>query len=95
MLTTAHITSNDIQMTGDYESTGDVLYLSTPDDDKHRGCEATPEGHAVRFDDHGRITHITVIGAKWYLDRDGVILATLRDGRQIRFERRDVEPLLG
>jgi hypothetical protein len=32
---------------------------------------ATPEGHAVRLDRAGRVTHLTAINARSLLDRDG------------------------
>jgi len=31
---TVHVSATDLQLTGAYEATGDVLYLSAPDDDK-------------------------------------------------------------
>ncbi len=56
-----------------YDAEGDVLYL-------HRGKPipasetlATPEGHAVRLGDAGEIIGITIVNAKWLLERDGQI----------------------
>lgn len=91
---TAHVTSADLELTGSYESIGDVLYLSTPDDDKRAPVQLTPEGHGVRLDADGRITHITVVSARRWLDRDGAIVATLRDGRRLRLIAADVADLL-
>lgn len=85
-VTTIHISASDVRLTGSYEPLGDVLYLSSPDDDKHAATQETPEGHAVRLDADGRVTHITAINARWLLDRDGELVATLRDGRTLRVE---------
>ncbi len=90
----AAVASADLQLTGSYESTGDVLYLSAPGDNKRGSVQLTPEGHGVRLAADGRITHITAISARRYLDRDGEIVASLRDGRQLRLTRADVVDLL-
>jgi hypothetical protein len=93
--TTVHVSAADLSLDGTYEPIGDVLYLSAATDDKQAPAQQTPEGHAVRLDDHGRITHLTAINAKWLLDRDGELVATLRDGRQLRLARQDVAAVLG
>jgi len=85
-----HIAADDLELTGSYEATGDVLYLSASVDDKAAAAQETPEGHAVRLDRDGRATHLTAINARWLLDRDGELVATLRDGRQLRIGRDDV-----
>jgi hypothetical protein len=56
--------------------------------------QETPEGHAVRLDDQGRVTHLTAVNAKWLLDRDGKLIATLRDGRQLRLGREDLADII-
>jgi hypothetical protein len=33
---------------------------------------------------------VTAVNAKWLLDRDGELTATLRDGRRLRLAREDV-----
>jgi hypothetical protein len=91
---TIHVSATDLELDGSYESTGDVLYLSAPGDDKHAPAQETPEGHAVRLDAQGRVTHVTAINAKWLLDRDGELVATLRDGRRLSLRRADVADLL-
>lgn len=92
---TVHITSADLELSGSYEPVGDVLYLSAPGDEKSGAAQETPEGHAVRLDGDGHVTHITAINARWVLDRDGVLVATLRDGRTLRLAKADVADLLG
>jgi hypothetical protein len=80
---TIHVSAADLELDGCYEPLSDVLYLSTPGDDKQAHAQETPEGHAVRLDSQGRITHLTAINAKWLLDREGELVATLRDGRRL------------
>ena len=63
---TVHIAAADLKLSGSYEQLGDVLYLSAPSDDKSVAVQETPEGHAVRLDADGHITHITAINAKWF-----------------------------
>ncbi len=92
--TTVHIAADDLQLTGSYQVTGDILYLSASGDDKAAAAQETPEGHAVRLDRDGRVTHLTAINARWLLDHNGELLATLRDGRQLRIGRHDVAELL-
>lgn len=92
--TTIHVSAADVRLTGSYEPVGDVLYLSSPNDDKSEAVHETPEGHAVRLDDEGRITHLTAINAKWLLERDGELVATLRDGRQLKVSAQEVAGLL-
>ena len=91
---TLHISSDDLEFSGSYDATGDVLYLSAASDDKRAAAQETPEGHAVRLDAEGRVTHLTVVNAKWLLERDGSVTATLRDGRRLRLEATDLDALL-
>ena len=91
---TVHISAADLLLSGSYEPVGDVLYLSTEDDDKNRAAQETPEGHAVRLDDAGRITHLTAVNAKWLIDRDGELAATLRDGRVLRIAAEDLAGII-
>ena len=91
---TVHIAAADLELSGSYEQLGDVLYLSGPTDDKSAPAQETPEGHAVRLDCDGHITHVTAINAKWLLERDGELIATLRDGRLLRLTPADVADVL-
>jgi hypothetical protein len=92
---TVYIAAADLQLIGSYEELGDVLYLSTTTDDKSAAAQETPEGHAVRLDADGHITHITAINARRLLDRDGELVATLRDGQLLRLTRADVADVMG
>ena len=91
---TVHVSAADLEFDGSYEPTGDVLYLSSAGDDKSGPAQETPEGHAVRLDAEGRITHLTAVNARWLLDRDGELRATLRDGRTLLLRRADVADLI-
>jgi hypothetical protein len=93
-IATIHIVAADLELAGSYDELGDVLYLSGPTDDKRGPAQETPEGHAVRLDAEGRISHVTAINATWLLDRDGELVATLRDGRRLRLTRADVADVL-
>lgn len=61
---TVYVSAEDLHLAGTYESTEDVLYLSAPGDDKSGLAQETPEGHAVRLDREGRVTHLTAINAR-------------------------------
>lgn len=91
---TVHVSARDLELVGSYEPIGDVLYLSATRDDKEAPVQETSEGHAVRLDHDGRVTHLTAVNAKWLLDRDGELTATLRDDRRLRLTREDVGDLI-
>lgn len=60
-----------------YDSEGDVLYVRRGE--KRAGADTfgTPEGHAVRLDEDGEVIGITIVNAKWLLERDGTITVTV------------------
>ncbi len=91
---TVHIAPADLELTGDYDALGDVLYLSAAADDKSASAQETPEGHAVRLDADGRVTHITAVNARWLLQRNGELVATLRDGRLLRLTPADLADVI-
>jgi hypothetical protein len=59
-----------------------------------RSCPRTLSAATGTIIDHGRVTRLTAINAKWLLDRDGELIAALRDGRQLRLQREDVQAIL-
>jgi uncharacterized protein YuzE len=59
-----------------YDEDGDVLYLSIGEPRDAADSEETPEGHIVRYDPQGQITGLTLVNAKWLLDRDGALSIT-------------------
>jgi len=54
-----------------YDEQGDVLYLQIGERQVAADSEETPEGHVLRFDATGKIIGLTIINAKWLLDRNG------------------------
>jgi hypothetical protein len=63
----------------DYDAEGDVLYLHVGVPQDAEG-EETPEGHVLRFEPGTqRIVGLTVINARWLLDRDGRLTITIQE----------------
>jgi uncharacterized protein YuzE len=60
-----------------YDSDGDVLYLRRGERQAAAETFGTPEGHAVRLDENGEVIGITIVNAKWLLERDGKINVTV------------------
>jgi uncharacterized protein YuzE len=60
----------------DYDADGDVLYLSVGEPRLPAESFGTPEGHNVRYDETGAVIAITLVNAKWLLDRDGELTVT-------------------
>ena len=57
--------------------------------------DETVEDHLLRFGADGDLLSLTILNARWLLDRDGAIEATLHDGGPTtRLPREVVEPLL-
>jgi len=75
-----------------YDEQGDVLYLHVGERQAAADSEETPEGHVLRFDSDGRVIGLTIINAKWLLDRDGEIAVTLPE--QVHVKSSALEPLL-
>jgi uncharacterized protein YuzE len=59
-----------------YDAESDVLYLRVGDAKPAAQTRATPEGHAIRYDDRGRVIGMTIVNAKWLAERDGEISVT-------------------
>lgn len=60
-----------------YDAKGDVLYLHRADPADAVDFDASPEGHALRFDADGRLIGVTIINARRLLERDGKVVLTL------------------
>jgi uncharacterized protein YuzE len=54
-----------------------VLYLRRGDSRPAADTYGTPEGDAVRFDDDGHVIGITIVNAKWLIERDGKLVITI------------------
>jgi uncharacterized protein YuzE len=61
----------------DYDAKGDVLYLGIGPPRPAANGEETPEGHVLRWDAHGELIGLTIVNARWYLERDGKLVVTL------------------
>jgi uncharacterized protein YuzE len=61
----------------DYDADGDVLYLSVGEPREAADSFGTVEGHNVRYDATGRVIALTLVNAKWLLDRDGEVRVTI------------------
>jgi uncharacterized protein YuzE len=59
-----------------YDKEGDVLYLRAGEPRDAASTHATPEGHAISFDDAGAVIGMTLVNARWLLKRDGRIVIT-------------------
>ena len=75
-----------------YHEQGDVLYLRVGERQAATDGEATPEGHALRFDADGNVIGLTIINARWLLERDGEILVTLPE--QVHVASATLQPLM-
>lgn len=60
-----------------YDADGDVLYLRRGRRRAAADTFGTPEGHAVRLDADGEVIGITIVNAKWLLERDGKLTITV------------------
>ena len=65
-----------------YDSEGDVLYLSVGEPREPAYQEATADGHLVRYDADDQVIGVTIVNARWLMDRDGGVEITLRMGAE-------------
>lgn len=72
-----------------YDADGDVLYLSRGPEQTASSTFATPEGHAVRLDGEGEVIGLTIVNAKWLLDRDGKLVVTIPE--RVESSRADLD----
>ena len=54
-----------------YDADGDVLYLARGNSAEASDAALTPEGHGVRYNADGHVIGVTIVNARWLLDRDG------------------------
>ncbi len=75
----------------EYDERGDVLYLSVgPPREPYRTI-ATPEGHAVDYDESGAVIGMVLVNVRFLLDRDGAVTVTIPPDRVIAAQ---IEPAL-
>jgi len=73
-----------------YDSEADVLYLSIGGPREGYG-EESPEGHILRFDEHGAFYGVTIIDAQRLMQTDGHIVVTLPKREQIELPEEQFE----
>ena len=54
--------------TAHYDREADALYLSVGDPARAVDFDETPEGHALRYDKHGELNGVTIVGARRLVD---------------------------
>lgn len=75
-----------------YDEKGDVLYLHVGEPQAASDGDETPEGHAIRLSQDGSVIGLTIINARWLLERDGEIVVTMPRTQHVPAAA--VEPLL-
>ena len=65
----------------EYDDRGDVLYLSVGPPREPSRTIATPEGHAIDYDEAGAIIAMTLVNVRFILERDGAITVTVPPDR--------------
>lgn len=76
-----------------YDAEGDVLYMAVDKPRPAYDCAETPEGHAIRYDESHNVIGVTIVSAKWWLEKDGEIKVTFPDMPAIA-DTREVEAAL-
>lgn len=59
-----------------FDARADVLYLHLGDPANAVSFESSDEGHALRYDATGRIVGLTMVNARWLIERDGEVIIT-------------------
>ncbi len=75
----------------EYDERGDVLYLSVGPPRGAFRTIATPEGHAVDYDEAGAVIGMVLVNVRFLLDRDGAITVTIPPDRVVLAQ---IEPAL-
>ena len=61
----------------EHDERGDVLYLSAGAPQVPARTIATPEGHAMDYDEAGAVIGMVLVNARFLLERDGVVTVTV------------------
>ena len=78
----------------DYDLDGDVLYLHHGDPSIAVDFDASPEGHALRFDEQGNLVGVTIVNARWLLEHEGEITITIPTPEEIHLLSADLQDAL-
>lgn len=60
-----------------YDRVADVLYPWHGEPRRPAHDDASPEGHYLQFGEDGSLIAVTIVNARWLLERDGKIVITL------------------
>lgn len=72
-ITIASVTFDNV----DYDDEADVLYLHVGNPSRAVQFEESPEGHHLRFDEHGQLVGVTIVGAKDLIARGQALVLTV------------------
>jgi uncharacterized protein YuzE len=61
----------------EYDSRGDVLYLSAGEPREPARTLATAEGHAIDYDSEGSMIGMVLLNVSWTLEHEGALTITL------------------
>jgi uncharacterized protein YuzE len=75
----------------EYDERGDVLYLSIGPPQEASRTIATPEGHAIDYDESGAVIGMVLVNVRLLLERDGAVTVTLPADRVVAAQ---IEPAL-
>lgn len=75
----------------EYDERGDVLYLSVGTPCEPYRTIATPEGHAVDYDESGAVIGMVLVNVRFLLGRDGAVTVTIPPDRVLAAQ---IEPAL-
>lgn len=78
----------------DYDTEGDVLYLRVGEPSTAVDFDESPEGHALRFDAHGRLVGITLVNPRWLMSHGEPIVVTLPQPQRVTIEPEVLSPAL-
>jgi uncharacterized protein YuzE len=67
----------------EYDDRGDVLYLSVGPPREAARTIATPEGHAVDYDESGAVVGMVLVNVRFILERDGALTLTVPPHRLV------------
>lgn len=65
-----------------YDAEADVMYLHVGEPSDAVDFDESPEGHALRFDDQGRLIGVTLVNVRRSIEEGGRIVVTVPE----RFE---------
>lgn len=74
-----------------YDELGDVLYLSVGKPRVPAETDATPEGHAVDYDESGAVIGMVLVNVRRLLERDGELKITWPEAH---ISRDELDPVL-